>query len=141
MFPSFVLILSYDITCLLSNPPLPTPRYDAVPALHTHDTAVHTRGQHLFSPLHISSLYIHVYCRYITIQVPKTLKSTPYFLGQISSLFAALVPLFSLIRPFGRCGRFRGEVCFRANIDGTVLVFCDIIPQKSFDMSLSLKCN
>ena len=58
-------ILSYDITCLLANPPLPTLRHDAVPALHTHEyTAVHTRGQHPFSPLHISSLYFHVHCRY-----------------------------------------------------------------------------
>ena len=65
-FPSFVHILSYDITCLLPNPPLSTPRHDAVPALYTHEyTAVHTRGQHPFSPLHISSLYIHMYCRYL----------------------------------------------------------------------------
>ena len=29
----------------------------------------------------------------------------------------------SLIRPFGEGGRFRGEVCFRANIDGAALAF------------------
>ena len=41
------------------------PGMTRVSDLHTHEyTAVQTRGQHPFSPLHISSLYIHVYCRY-----------------------------------------------------------------------------
>ena len=48
------------LVCEQTHPPHPW--HDAMPVLHAHEyTAVHTRGRHLFSRLHISSLYSHVY--------------------------------------------------------------------------------
>ena len=58
VIPSFVHISPTTSLVVYANPPT-HPRHDTVTDLHAHEyTAVHTCGQHPFSPLHISLSYI-----------------------------------------------------------------------------------
>ena len=59
MFSSIVHISPTTSLVVGTNPPAHPQRHDAVLDLHAHEyTAVHTRGQHPFSPFHISLLCV-----------------------------------------------------------------------------------
>ena len=59
MFSSIVHISPTTSLVVGTNPPAHPQWHDAVLDLHAHEyTAVHTRGQHPFSPFHISLLCI-----------------------------------------------------------------------------------
>ena len=59
MFSSIVHISPTTSLVVGTNPPAHPQWHDAVLDLHAHEyTAVHTRGQHPFSPFHISLLCV-----------------------------------------------------------------------------------
>ena len=85
VIPSFVHFSPTTSLVVYANPPT-HPRHDAVTDLHAHEyTAVHTRGQHPFSPLHISLYYIHVYCRWFEYTTIRYL--TPPMISRLHALF------------------------------------------------------